>query len=166
MIEKRDASLISFRSLSLRSQDSTLELVQRRCSRDPSRKILYHPPRSSNWRAGDQEVLEGAARSPEAGYLRRSRTVPNSVRLFPLPFLPSLLFFISRLTFSPILSVFSIGEIGIPYDMDEKKAYGYVDDGKGKGDYSSQQKALDASLNACDGQNLLNYTIWTYCVDK
>ena len=50
--------------------------------------------------------------------------------------------------------------------MDEKKAYGYVDDGKGKGDYSSQQKALDASLNACDGENLLNYTIWTYCVDK
>lgn len=64
---------------------------------------------------------------------------------------------------SPIVS---IGEIGIPYDMDDKKAYGYGPNGKGKGDYSAQQKALDASLNACDGPNLLNYTIWTYCVDK
>lgn len=59
-----------------------------------------------------------------------------------------------------------IGEIGIPYDMDDKKAYGWTDKGKHKGDYSSQQKALDASLNAADGPNALNYTIWTYCPDN
>lgn len=64
------------------------------------------------------------------------------------------------------LSFLSIGEIGIPYDMDGKKAYGYGPDGKGKGDYSAQQKALDASLNAADGPNMLNWTVWTYCVDK
>ncbi|KAI0344960.1 glycoside hydrolase family 5 protein [Trametopsis cervina] len=59
-----------------------------------------------------------------------------------------------------------IGEIGIPYDMDKKRAYGYTDNGKYKGDYTSQQKALDASLNAADGPNGLNYTIWTYCPDN
>lgn len=52
-----------------------------------------------------------------------------------------------------------IGEIGIPFDLDRKKAY--VD-----GDYSAHTKALDASLNACDGSNALNYTIWTYCPDN
>lgn len=55
-----------------------------------------------------------------------------------------------------------IGEIGIPYDMDGRRAYGYSDDGKGKGDYSSQQKALDCSINANDGPNCLNFTLWTY----
>lgn len=59
-----------------------------------------------------------------------------------------------------------IGEIGIPYDMDNKRSYGYTDDGKHRGDYSNQQKALDASLNAADGPNSLNYTIWTYCPDN
>lgn len=59
-----------------------------------------------------------------------------------------------------------IGEIGIPYDMDGKKAYGYTDGGKYRGDYTSQQKALDASLNATDGPNALSYTIWTYCTDS
>ena len=59
-----------------------------------------------------------------------------------------------------------IGEIGIPYDMDGKKAYGWTDGGKYKGDFSSQQKALDASLNAADGPNALNYTVWTYCPDN
>lgn len=59
-----------------------------------------------------------------------------------------------------------IGEIGIPYDMDQRKAYGFVDGGKGEGDYSAQQKALDASLNATDGSNALNFTLWTYVPDN
>lgn len=50
--------------------------------------------------------------------------------------------------------------------MDEKKAYGFAADGKGKGDYGAQMKAFDASLAAADGPNMLSYTIWTYCVDK
>ncbi|KAM0792262.1 hypothetical protein ACM66B_004955 [Microbotryomycetes sp. NB124-2] len=52
-----------------------------------------------------------------------------------------------------------MGEIGIPYDLDKKKAY--VD-----GDYTNQVRAMDASLNACDGGNALNYTIWCYCPDN
>lgn len=59
-----------------------------------------------------------------------------------------------------------IGEIGIPYDMDDKRSYGYTDGGRYKGDYTNQQKALDASLNAADGPNALNYTAWTYCPDS
>jgi hypothetical protein len=59
-----------------------------------------------------------------------------------------------------------IGEIGIPYDMDGKRAYGYTDGGKYKGDYSRQQRALDASMNAADAGNALSYTIWTYCPDN
>lgn len=49
-----------------------------------------------------------------------------------------------------------MGEIGIPYDLDKRRAYK-------DGDYSNQVKAMDASLNACDGENMINYTIWTYC---
>lgn len=55
-----------------------------------------------------------------------------------------------------------IGEIGCPYDMDGRKAYGFADGGKGKGDYSAQQRAWDCSVNANDGRNVLNYTLWTY----
>jgi hypothetical protein len=36
----------------------------------------------------------------------------------------------------------------------------------GRGDYTIHQRALDATLNASDGTNVINYTIWTYCVDK
>lgn len=45
-------------------------------------------------------------------------------------------------------------------------AYGYQDGGKGRGDYTIHQRALDATLNASDGDNVINYTVWTYCVDK
>ena len=59
-----------------------------------------------------------------------------------------------------------IGEIGIPYDMDDKRAYGWTDGGKYAGDFSRHEKALDASLNATDGPNAINFTIWTYCADN
>ncbi|ORY29528.1 cytoplasm protein [Naematelia encephala] len=59
-----------------------------------------------------------------------------------------------------------IGEIGCPFDMDDRRAYGYVDGGKGKGDYSLQQRAWDCSLNATDGRNCLSYTLWTYVPDN
>ncbi|KAG2041308.1 glycoside hydrolase superfamily [Suillus americanus] len=59
-----------------------------------------------------------------------------------------------------------IGEIGTPFDMDAKRSYGYTDGGKHKGDYSRQERALDASLNAADGENCLNWTVWTYCSDS
>jgi hypothetical protein len=59
-----------------------------------------------------------------------------------------------------------LGEIGTPFDMDEKRSYGWTDDGKYAGDYTQQQKALDASLNGADGPNALNYTIWTYTADN
>ncbi len=52
-----------------------------------------------------------------------------------------------------------IGEIGTPFDMDAKRSYGFTDRGKFAGDYSRQEKALDASLNAADGPNSLSYTI-------
>ncbi|KAF8638884.1 hypothetical protein AX17_001937 [Amanita inopinata Kibby_2008] len=59
-----------------------------------------------------------------------------------------------------------IGEIGIPYDMDAKRSYGWTDGGKHQGDYSRQERALDASLNGCDGTNAINWTMWTYCPDN
>jgi hypothetical protein len=69
---------------------------------------------------------------------------------------------------APILGPYPtmIGEIGIPFDMDGRKAYGLTNGGRYRGDYSSQQRALDASLNATDGPNSLNYTVWTYCPDN
>ncbi|KAJ7653334.1 glycoside hydrolase family 5 protein [Mycena polygramma] len=59
-----------------------------------------------------------------------------------------------------------IGEIGTPFDMDAKQSYYGDKRGRGVGDYSQQEKALDASLNAADGPNALNYTVWTYCPDS
>ncbi|KAF8577013.1 glycoside hydrolase family 5 protein [Ramaria rubella] len=59
-----------------------------------------------------------------------------------------------------------LGEIGTPFDMDRKRSYGCTDDGKYLGDYTNQQKALDASLNGADGPNCINWTIWTYCTDN
>jgi hypothetical protein len=47
-----------------------------------------------------------------------------------------------------------LGEIGIPFDMQDKRAYQ-------TGDFSVQVKAMDASLAALEA-NLLGATIWTY----
>lgn len=57
-----------------------------------------------------------------------------------------------------------IGEIGTPMDFDGKRAYDPTH--KAYGDYSAQERALDASLNAADGPNALSYTVWTYCPDN
>ncbi|RHZ53627.1 hypothetical protein Glove_440g10 [Diversispora epigaea] len=51
-----------------------------------------------------------------------------------------------------------IGEIGIPYDMQNKKAYN-------NGDYSLQIKAMEANLQALEA-NLLSFTLWNYCSDN
>ncbi|CAG8474479.1 3440_t:CDS:2 [Acaulospora colombiana] len=51
-----------------------------------------------------------------------------------------------------------IGEIGIPYDMQDKKAYK-------DGDYSQQIKAMEASIQALEA-NLLSFTLWNYCPDN
>lgn len=59
-----------------------------------------------------------------------------------------------------------IGEIGVPFDMDSKRSYGLGGDGKYVGDYTSQTKALDCSLNGADGTNMINWTLWTYCADN
>ena len=47
-----------------------------------------------------------------------------------------------------------MGEIGIPFDMDDKAAYL-------SGDYNNQIAALDASMHALES-NMLNFTLWNY----
>lgn len=47
-----------------------------------------------------------------------------------------------------------IGETGIPFNLDDGKAYR-------NGDYTSHVTALDAILSGCD-EHLLNYTLWAY----
>lgn len=47
-----------------------------------------------------------------------------------------------------------IGETGIPFNLDDGKAYQ-------DGDYTEHNKALDAIISGCDDQ-LLNYTLWAY----
>jgi hypothetical protein len=51
-----------------------------------------------------------------------------------------------------------MGEIGIPFDLDEKRAYR-------TGDFRNQSRALDRSLQAVDA-NLLSATIWVYTSDN
>ncbi len=51
-----------------------------------------------------------------------------------------------------------IGEIGIPYDMDQKQAYR-------TGDFTRQELALDRSLEALEA-NLLSATLWNYTPDN
>jgi hypothetical protein len=48
-----------------------------------------------------------------------------------------------------------MSEIGIPFDMDNKKAF---NDGK----YASQYAAMDANNFALEGAGV-NYTLWCYC---
>lgn len=51
-----------------------------------------------------------------------------------------------------------IGEIGIPFDMANKKAYR-------DGNFTKQINAMDASLSALEA-NLLNFTLWNYSADN
>lgn len=51
-----------------------------------------------------------------------------------------------------------IGEFGIPFDMNNKRAYT-------TGDFTAQINALDMAYNAMD-ENLLNCTIWNYTADN
>lgn len=55
-----------------------------------------------------------------------------------------------------------MGELGTPYDLDKRKTYFGDSQGKGRGDYSSQLAALDTTLRACEGTNILSNTAWTY----
>ncbi|KAF9913801.1 hypothetical protein BX616_009549 [Lobosporangium transversale] len=52
-----------------------------------------------------------------------------------------------------------IGEIGIPYDMNDGRSY------KPNGNYKDQIKAMDANMYALES-NHLNFTLWNYCPDN
>ncbi len=51
-----------------------------------------------------------------------------------------------------------IGELGIPFDLDAKRAYR-------TGDFRTQVAAMDRTLRAMD-DNLLSYTLWNYTADN
>jgi hypothetical protein len=51
-----------------------------------------------------------------------------------------------------------IGEIGIPFDLQKKKAFR-------NGDFKTQVRAMDRSLQVMD-DTLLNYAIWNYTADN
>ena len=51
-----------------------------------------------------------------------------------------------------------IGEVGIPFDMKNKRAYR-------TGDFSLQVKALDATVRALEA-NLVSFTLWNYTADN
>ena len=59
-----------------------------------------------------------------------------------------------RLHDAPVL----IGEIGVPFDLNHKKAYR-------TGDFSEQEKTLDRSMRALEA-NLLSYALWNYTSDN
>ncbi len=59
-----------------------------------------------------------------------------------------------RLGDAPVL----IGEFGIPFDMDDKRAFR-------TGDFRQQVKALDRTFQAIEA-NLLNCTLWNYTADN
>ncbi|MBM3122321.1 MAG: hypothetical protein FJZ97_09075 [Chloroflexi bacterium] len=59
-----------------------------------------------------------------------------------------------RLNRAPVL----IGEIGIPFDLNDKQAYR-------TGDFRVQERALDRSLEALEA-NLLSATLWDYTPDN
>lgn len=50
-------------------------------------------------------------------------------------------------------------EFGIPYDMDDKKAYK-------TGDYSSQSAAMDANYFAAEGSGMEGHCLWVYCPEN
>lgn len=51
-----------------------------------------------------------------------------------------------------------IGEVGIPFDMQEKQAYR-------TGDFSMQVRALDATMTALE-KNFISFTWWNYTADN
>ena len=51
-----------------------------------------------------------------------------------------------------------IGEMGIAFDLDDKRAYR-------TGDFRTQAAAMDRTLRAMD-DNLLSYTLWNYTADN
>jgi Glycoside hydrolase family 5 C-terminal domain/Cellulase (glycosyl hydrolase family 5) len=51
-----------------------------------------------------------------------------------------------------------IGEVGIPFDMQDKKAYR-------TGDFSMQIRALDATMTALE-KNFVSFTLWNYTADN
>lgn len=51
-----------------------------------------------------------------------------------------------------------IGEVGIPFDLNGKRAYR-------NGDFSAQEQCLDATMAALDA-NLLSFTLWNYTADN
>jgi hypothetical protein len=51
-----------------------------------------------------------------------------------------------------------IGEFGIPFDLNNMKAFS-------SGDFSDQENAIDRSFNAMEA-NMLNYTLWNYSPDN
>ncbi|KAG9090341.1 hypothetical protein FRC07_012135, partial [Ceratobasidium sp. 392] len=60
-------------------------------------------------------------------------------------------------TFGPYPTI--IGETGVPMNLHSKRSYA-------TGDYTNQTRALDCSLNAADGSNVLNWTLWNYQPDN